>query len=157
MQSDLELKNNEWNFDFNKEKPIGDKFFVWETVSANRAPKFYSKTPTKKNCNPNRSLRRKRRSYTSPGRDEAPKKPKIHMDNHHPVKSTKSRGNENIKQRSKNKKKEPDQNQKLISQYFRNDFIKNDLERYLVAETFKFYKIDKEPNLDMLVKLLTSP
>lgn len=79
------------------------------------------------------------------------------MDHHHPVKSTKSRGNENIKQRSKNKKKEPDQNQKLISQYFRNDFIKNDLERYLVAETFKFYKIDKEPNLDMLVKLLTSP
>ena len=31
--ADLELKNNEWNFDFNKEKPIGDKFFVWETVS----------------------------------------------------------------------------------------------------------------------------
>ena len=43
------------------------------------------------------------------------------MDHHHPVKSTKSRANEN--QRSKNKKKEIDQNQKLISQYFRNDFI----------------------------------
>lgn len=119
MQSDLESKNNEWNFDFNKEKPIGDNFFVWETISANRAPKFYSRTQTKKNCNPNRSLRRKRRSYTSPGRDEAPKKPKNHMDHHHPVKSTNSRGNENIKQRSKNKKKESDQNQKLISQYFR--------------------------------------
>ena len=51
------------------------------------------------------------------------------MDHHHPVKSTKSRGNENIKQRSKNKKKETDQNQKLISQYFRNDFIYNGLER----------------------------
>ena len=102
---------------------------------ANRAPKFYSKTPSKKNCNPNRSLRRKRRSYTSPGRDEAPKKPKIHMDHRHPVKSTKSRGNENIKQRSKNKKKETDQNQKLISQYFRNDFINNDLERHLVNGT----------------------
>ena len=95
------------------------------TEIANRAPKFYSKAPSKKNCNPNRSLRRKRRSYTSPGRDENPKKPKIHLDHRHPVKSTKSRANENIKQRSKNKKKEIDNNQKLISQYFRNDFMKN--------------------------------
>ena len=31
--ADLELKNHEWNFDFNKEKPISDKLFVWETVS----------------------------------------------------------------------------------------------------------------------------
>jgi len=117
MQSDLESKNKEWNFDFNKEKPISDKFFIWETVSANRAPKFYSRTPSKKNCiNPNRSLRRKRRSYTSPSRDEIPKKPKIH--NSITRKSTKSqRGNEN--QKSKNKKKENDNNQKLISQYFR--------------------------------------
>ena len=62
------------------------------------------------------------------------------MDHHHPVKSTsKSRGNENIKQRSKNKKKEIDQNQKLISQYFRNDFININFHevRHLVPETPK--------------------
>merc|ERR1711990_1178938 len=129
MQSDLELKNNEWNFDFNKEKPIGDKFFVWETVSANRAPKFYSKTPSKKNCNPNRSLRRKRRSYTSPGRDEALKNLKstwttIILSNRQKVEEMKT-SNRYRKIRKK----------KLIK-------IKNSFHNTL------------EPNLDMLVKLL---
>ena len=67
------------------------------------------------------------------------------MDHHHPVKSTKSRGNENIKQRSKNKKKETDQNQKLISQYFRNDFINHDFHegRHQVAGTLTFIKLIK--------------
>lgn len=41
------------------------------------------------------------------------------MEPRHTVKSTKSRGNENMKHKSKNKKKESDHNQKLISQYFR--------------------------------------
>jgi len=114
MQSDLELKNHEWNFDFNKEKPISDKLFVWETVSANRAPKFYSRAPSKKNTN--RSLKPRRRSYTSPSRDES------NTSTRSTIHSTKGRDELGLKPRSKNirkDKKKENLNQKLISQYFR--------------------------------------
>lgn len=117
IEHDLEVKNQEWNFDFNQEKPINNKKYVWETLSANQIPKFYSRISAKKHIS-GRSLRPRTRFYGSKT-----------AETRQPTLRTTQRGDcenkiglkvRNSKNKIQKKSQEVDPNQKLISQFFRS-------------------------------------